>query len=223
MEQPPTIEVWNDICVPHCYTGEVVLLRAIEDLGLQGRVRVKLRAFELDPAFPPGKTLDVPHCVAQKYGCSLPEALEKIEAASAMARKAGIDMKFASAVFCNTRPAHRVLKYAASEFGDATALKVNLAFLAAYFTQNLVLEGETLVAVAASAGLPAEKVRDVVLTNTFEEAVLADEREAARRGIFSIPCFDFNGRFMVNGAVGARGFRQALTEMLAEAGEELQG
>ncbi|WP_165079152.1 MULTISPECIES: DsbA family protein [unclassified Desulfovibrio] len=215
MDKQYTVEVWNDTCVPHCYTGEVVLLRAIADLGLRERVKVRLRAFELDPGFPPGKTIEVPRCVAKKYGCSVPEALEKIAAAEAMARKAGIDMKFAGAVFCNTRSSHRVLKYAASEFGDATALQVNLAFLGAYFTRNLVLEGETLVCVAAAAGLPAEAVRDVVLTNKFEEAVLEDEREAARRGIFSIPCFDFNGKFLVNGAIGLRGFRQALTEMLA--------
>lgn len=214
MEQRYTIEVWNDICVPHCYTGEVVLLRAIEELGLRECVQLRLRAFELDPTFPPGKTIDVPHCVAQKYGCSVSEALEKIEAAEAMARKAGIDMKFAGAVFCNTRPAHRVLKFAEREYGDVAALKVNFAFLAAYFTQNRVLEGETLVNVAADAGLPAGPLRDVVLTNRFEEAVLADEREAARRGIFSIPCFDFNGKFLVNGAIGLQGFRQALTEML---------
>lgn len=129
-----TIEVWNDFCVPHCYTGETHLLRAIGQLGLEEKISVRLRAFELDPGFPPGKTIDVPRCVAKKYGCSLPEALEKIGAASRMARKADIDMKFASAIFCNTRTAHRVLKFAEKEFGDAKALELNFALLGAYFT-----------------------------------------------------------------------------------------
>ena len=216
MQNTFVIEVWNDFCVPHCYTGETLLLRAIEDLGLGGRIRIRLRAFELDPGFPPGETIDVPHCVAKKYGCTLPEALEKIEAAAGMARRAGIDMKFASAIFCNTRSAHRVLKLAEQDYGDAKALEVNFAFLAACFTQNLVLEGETLMAVAAGAGLPAGRVRTVVTSDEFMGAVLGDEAEAARRGIFSIPCFDFNGGFLVRGALDAGGFRGALREMLAQ-------
>lgn len=39
---------------------------------------------------------------ASKYGCALPEALEKIEADSSMASSAGIDMRFGTAVFRNT-------------------------------------------------------------------------------------------------------------------------
>ena len=84
------IEIWNDFIVPHCYTGETLLVRAIDEMGLASRVNIILRAFELDPTFPKGKTIDTPHCVAKKYGCSLSEALEKIEAAASMARAAAI-------------------------------------------------------------------------------------------------------------------------------------
>lgn len=114
------------------------------------------------------------------------------------------------------RAGHRVLKYATHEYGDARALEVNFAFLAAYFTQNLVLEGETLAAVAARAGLPAERLREVLATGEYVDAVLGDEAEAARRGIFSIPCFNFNGKFLVHGALGVEGFREAIRDILAE-------
>lgn len=62
------IGIWNDFCVPHCYTGETLLVRAIDELGLQLRIDIRLRAFELDPSFPKGETIDVPECVARKYG-----------------------------------------------------------------------------------------------------------------------------------------------------------
>ena len=109
------IEIWNDFCVPHCYTGETLLVRAISVLALTEKIAIRLRAFELDPSFPKGRTIDVPQCVARKYGCSLPYALEKIEAAAGMSRAVGIDMKFRTAIFCNTRDAHRLLKFAYTE------------------------------------------------------------------------------------------------------------
>lgn len=71
------IDIWNNFCVPHCYTGETLLLRAIDEMGMTSKINIKLRAFELDPAFPKSRTIDVPHCVAGKYGCSLPKALER--------------------------------------------------------------------------------------------------------------------------------------------------
>lgn len=100
------IEIWNDFCVPHCYTGEFLQISAMEKLGVKDQIAIRLRALELDPSFPKGKTIDVPQCVARKCGCTLPETLEKIGVAASMARAAGIDMKFSSAIFCNTRNAH---------------------------------------------------------------------------------------------------------------------
>lgn len=208
------IEIWNDFCVPHCYTGETLLMRAMEELGVKDRIRIRLRAFELDPSFLKGKTIYVPQCVARKYGCSLPEALEKIEAASSMARAAGIDMKFSSAIFCNTRDGHRLLKYACAEYGDELALKLNFALFAAYFTQNLVLDDENLVKIARSVGMDSNMAEEVLKTGKYEAEVITDEREAAARGVYAIPYFDFDGKFSVSGSMPLNGFRDAVTKMI---------
>lgn len=213
------IEVWNDFCVPHRYTGETLLIRAIDELDLGERVKIRLRAFELDPGFPEGRTIDVRQCVARKYGCSLPEALEKIGYAENMARAIGIDMKFATAVFCNTRNAHRALKYVELDFGDEAALKLNFAFLTAYFTSNLVLDDANIVRVCGASGFDEDAVRNVLESGEYEKAVLDDEREARERGIYAIPYFDFAGKFAINGAASLDIFRQALERMVQSEGE----
>ena len=208
------IEIWNDFCVPHCYTGETLLLRAIDEMGLASRIDIRLRAFELDPAFPKGKTIDVPQCVARKYGCTLPEALEKIEAAASMARAAGIDMKFKTAVFFNTRDAHRLMKFAYAEYGNKMALDLNFALFAAYFTQNLILDDDSLLKIAARIGMDAQLSEDVLKSGKYEAQVIADEREAAEKGIHAIPHFDFDGKFSVGGSMSLAGFREAVGRMM---------
>lgn len=208
------IDIWNDFCVPHCYTGETLLIRAMEELGVRDKVKIRLRAFELDPSFPKGKTIDVPRCVAKKYGCSLPEALEKIEAASGMARTAGIDMKFSTAIFYNTRDAHRLLKSAYAEYGNELALQLNFALFAAYFTQNLVLDDENLVKIAQSVGMDRQYSEELLKSEKYESEVLADEKEAAERGIYAIPYFDFDSKFSVSGSMPMDGFRDAIRKMI---------
>lgn len=208
------IEIWNDFCVPHCYTGETLLLRAITQMGLASQIDIKLRAFELDPTFPQGKTVDVPHCVARKYGCTLPEALEKIEMTENMARAAGIDMKFKTAVFCNTRNAHRLMKFAYATYGNEMALKLNFALFAAYFTQNLILDVETLQRIAEHVDMEPQQSADVLKSAKYESEVIDDEKEAAARGIYAIPYFDFDGKFSVGGSMSQNGFMDAIARMI---------
>lgn len=208
------IEIWNDFCVPHCYTGETLLARAIAEMGLTSKIDIKLRAFELDPTFPRGKTIDVPQCVARKYGCSVLEALEKIEAAASMARAAGINMKFRTAIFCNTRDAHRLMKFAYAEYGDEMALKLNSRFFSAYFTQNLILDDENLQKIAEYVGMDPQMSANVLKSGQYESEVVADEREAAARGIYAIPYFDFDGKFSVGGSMSLDGFRNAIGRMM---------
>lgn len=189
------IQIWNDFCVPHCYTGEVLLSKAIEELGLSNKVSLKLRAFELDPDFPKGKIIDIPTCVARKYGCSMAEGLKKIEYAAQLGREAGIDIRFRSAVFCNTRDAHRLLKFSQIEHGDNKAWQLNMALLHAYFTENKILDVPTLVGIAHEVGLPSDKSLEVLRTGAYLTEVLADEELAYRHGIHSIPCFVFDNKY----------------------------
>lgn len=214
------IDVWNDFCVPHCYTGERLLVRAIGEMDLEDKIDIRLRAFELDPGFPKGKTIDIPQCVAKKYGCTMAEALEKIDYAASMARAAGIDMKFRTAVFSNTRDAHRLLKSVEREHGDGMALQLNFALFDAYFTRNLVLDDENLVKIAAETGLNAKNAQKVLASDEYLQDVLADEHEAAARGIYAIPYFDFGGKFAINGATTLAGFRQAILKMMDDNGEK---
>lgn len=208
------IKVWNDFCVPHCYTGEVLLLKAINELDLENKVTVRLKTFELDPTFPKGQTIGVPECVAKKYGCSMEEGLEKIEYASMLGREAGIDMRFKTTVFCNMRDAHRLLKYVEHEYGNEAALKFNFVLMDAYFTKNLILDDSILIMLASENGYDVAMVKEVLKSDLYLEEVLADEKEALRQGIHSIPCFVFDDKYIIRGSMSLEGFKDALSQIL---------
>lgn len=208
------IKIWNDFCVPHCYTGETLLFKAIEEFGMTEKTKVRLKSFELDPTFPKGETIDVPECVAKKYGCSMEDGLEKIEYASMLGREAGLDMRFRTAVFCNMRDAHRVLKYVEHTYGNHAALKFNFVLMDAYFTRTLILNAPTLVTLALENGFDTAQVEAVLKSDKYLDEVLADENEAARKGIHSIPCFVFDDKYILRGAMPLDGFKDIIRQII---------
>lgn len=137
-----------------------------------------------------------------------------------MARAAGIDMKFGTAVFCNTRDAHRLMKCAYSAYVNDMALRLNLAIFAAYFTQNLILDTETLQKIAEHTGMDPKMAADVLNSEKYESKVVADGKEAAQRGIYAIPYFDFDEKFSVGGSMTLAGFRNAIVKMMEMKGEK---
>lgn len=134
--------------------------------------------------------------------------------AEELARSAGIDMKFGMAVFCNTRNAHRLMKFAYAQYGSGVALKLNFNLFAAYFTQNLILDDENLVKIAGQTGMDREMAKSVLKSWEYEAEVVADERNSAARGIYAMPYFDFAGKFSVGGAMSLARFKKAINEML---------
>jgi predicted DsbA family dithiol-disulfide isomerase len=72
---------------------------------------------------------------------------------------------------------------------------------------------DTLVAVANSVGLAADKAREVLETRQFQEAVDADWQRARVLGITGVPTFVANGR----GVVGAQPY-EVLERLVLVAG-----
>lgn len=205
------ITIWSDFACPYCYIGETRLMRAIDELGLNDEVVIDYRAFELDPTAPKEVTTTTPERFAMKYRLTLDGAKEQIEQISSLGRELGIDFRYATTQYSNTRDAHRLMKLAEAKYDRATVGRLNEALFAAYFTENLVLsDHKVLMDKALSVGMKEEDVKAVLESDMYDDEVRFDEREAAMRGVRGVPYILFNGDFAVPGAMSIDSFKSAL-------------
>ncbi len=210
-----TLTVWSDFACPYCYIGETRLERAIAQLGLKDQVQIDYRAFELDPTAPKEVVSSTPERVAMKYRLSLEGAKEQIEQISNLGKELGIDFRYATTQYSNTRDAHRLMKLAEAKYDRDTVAKLNEALFKAYFVENLVLaDHQVLLDKALSVGMKEEEVKGVLDSDKYDDEVRFDEREAAMRGVRGVPYIVFGGDFAVPGAMSIDGFKSALEREL---------
>lgn len=210
-----TITIWSDFACPYCYIGETRLQRAIDELGIADDVKIDFRAFELDPTAPKEVTTNTPERFAMKYRLSLEGARQQIEQISQLGRELGIDFRYATTQYSNTRDAHRLMKLAEDKYDSSVVGRLNEALFAAYFTENLVLsDHKVLLDKAVSVGMKEEDVKEVLDSDRYDDEVRFDEREAAMRGVRGVPYVVFNGGFAVPGAMTVEGFKSALEREL---------
>jgi predicted DsbA family dithiol-disulfide isomerase len=89
--------------------------------------------------------------------------------------------------------------------------------LLAYMTEGAPIgDPETLVRLAAEAGLDAEEVRATLASDAFAREVRDDEDEARQLGISGVPFFVFAGKLAVSGAQPAELLLRALTQSWKE-------
>ena len=210
------VDVWSDIACPWCYVGKRRLEAALEKFPHRDAVEVVWRAYELDPAAPQERTSDVPYAerIAKKYGCSMKEAESMVTRMTDVAATDGLDFHFERIRPGNTFDAHRVL-HLALERGKQDAVKERL--LLAYMTEGAPIgDVETLVRLAAEAGLEAEEVRATLASDAFTLEVRDDEDEARQLGISGVPFFVFAGKLAVSGAQPAELLLRALAQSWKE-------
>ena len=215
------LTIWSDFACPYCYIGETRLQRAIEELGLKDDVEIDFRAFELDPTAPKEVTTTTPERFAMKYRLSVEGAKKQIEQISNLGKELGIDFRYMTTQYSNTRDAHRLMKLAEAKYDRATVGRLNEALFAAYFTENLVLSDHAvLLAKAIGAGMKEDEVKEVLESDKYDDEVRLDEREAGMRGIHGVPYIVFNGSFAVPGAMSIEGFKDALERELRKQGKQ---
>lgn len=214
------LDIWSDIACPWCYVGKRRLEAALAQFEHRDSVEIVWRAFELDPSAPRvrDKSVSLVERLAKKYGTSTAQAQGMMDRMTNVAREDGLDFHFEIAQAGNTFDAHRVL-HLAHERGKQDAVKER--FLRAYMTEGEAIgDIETLVRLAAEAGLDEEEVRATLLSNAYEKEVRSDEREARENGITGVPFFVLGGRYAVSGAQPAelllRALKQAWSELVAK-------
>jgi predicted DsbA family dithiol-disulfide isomerase len=203
-----SVEIWSDVVCPWCYIGKRRFENALAQFEHRDEVEVRYRSFELDPSAP--TQIDGPPAerLASKYGISVEEAASSQAQLTAMAAAEGLEYHLDRTRGGNTFDAHRLLQLAADR-GVQPDVKERL--MRGYFTESEpVGDHETLVKLAAEAGLDADEARAALQSDAYAEAVREDEMLAQRIGIQGVPFFVLGRRFGVSGAQPAELMLEAL-------------
>jgi predicted DsbA family dithiol-disulfide isomerase len=119
--------------------------------------------------------------------------------------------------FYNTFDAHRLLLWAVQE-GRQIELKKIL--LRAYFSEGQnPSDRQTLVRLAAEAGLDAAATQEVLASGAFAKEVRELEEFYRQRGINSVPAMILNGRHLVSGSQSVEYYEQMLRQMASASAE----
>jgi predicted DsbA family dithiol-disulfide isomerase len=214
------VEIWSDVVCPWCYIGKRRFEAALAEFPHRDQVEVEWKAFELDPtseSAPAGTVVgprDQAIRLAEKYGTDVDSAQRMVDNVVTQAAADGLEYRLDRAVPANTVDAHQVIHLGGLR-GIQDAVKERL--MRAYFTDGeAVGDRDTLVRLAAEAGLDADEVRSALDEGRYVGAVRADEAEAQALGIRGVPFFVVDRKYGVSGAQPADVLRQVLDKAWGE-------
>jgi predicted DsbA family dithiol-disulfide isomerase len=192
------IDIWSDIVCPWCAIGKAHLDAALAQFEHADETELVWRSFELDPGAPAVRDGDYPTMLAQKYGTTVAGGEAMVQRMTTTAAESGLEFHLDRARPGNSFDAHRLVHLAADR---GRQLAVKQRFLQAYLSEGEAIgEHETLVRLAAEAGLDPEEARGVLASDAYADAVRADESEALRLEITGVPLFLVDGRLAIPGA-----------------------
>lgn len=208
------VEIWSDVVCPFCYIGKRRFEHALEKFPNRNDVEIEWRSFQLDPEVKPVPGMSINEYLAKRKGVSVAEGKQMNDYMADMAKEVGLHYDFDKAVVTNTTNAHQLIQLAKKhQLGD----KAEERFFAAYYTEGQDLNNpETLVKLAAEIGLDETESRQVLQNDTYKEAVLHDQYEAAQVGARGVPFFVFNNKYAISGAQPTETFLQALNQIWQE-------
>ena len=208
------ITYWSDFACPYCYIGNTRLKRAIDDLGLD--VEFDIRAFELDQNAPTDVQSTTVERFALKYGLSIEDAEKQVSQISNLGIEEGIDFKYESTLYTNTRDAHRLMKLAQDRHPEAVERLATLLF-DAYFVENLKLaDRKVLLDIGLEVGLDESEINEVLESDLYDSQVQRDEDIAINGGIHAVPFYLFDNKYSIPGALSYEDFKSVLSQIMAE-------
>jgi predicted DsbA family dithiol-disulfide isomerase len=214
------IEIWSDVVCPWCYIGKRRLEKALDGFehASGGKsVEIVWRSFELDPSAPKLPVETVAEALGRKYGGGPEAGRQMVDRVEAVAAEEGLLFRHHQSLRVSTVDAHRVLHLALETGGPELQGRLKEALLSAYFieTEN-VADHDTLLRIAAEVGLDEVRVKEVLVTDEYADAVEADIREAAALGATGVPFYVIDRKYGVAGAQPSEVFAQVLERAWSE-------
>jgi len=211
------ITYWSDFACPYCYIGNIRLKRAIEELEINGDIEFDIRAFELDQNAPKSVESSTVERFALKYGLSVEDAQNEVDGISKLGINEGIDFKYSTTLYTNTRDAHRLMKLAGDKYDSNVVERLSNLLFDAYFSKNLKLaDSEVLLDVSQNAGLDELDVKEVLSSSLYDDEVQKDEDIALSNGIHGVPFYILDRKYSVPGALSYDDFKTVLNQIITE-------
>ena len=213
MSTPVKIDFVSDVACPWCAIGLAALERAMVNIGGDLQVELHFQPFELNPDMGPEGESIADH-LGRKYGLSAEQLAQNGEVLRQRGEALGFrfDLQKRDRIY-NTFDAHRLLHWA-GELGAAQQHALKRALLQAYHGEGRnVSDRDTLVAIAADAGLDAGEARRMLEADTYAAKVREREHFYQQQGIRAVPSVIFNDRHLVQGGQPVEVFEQALRQL----------
>lgn len=214
MENKMKVEIWSDVMCPFCYIGKRKFEAALNTFQHKDSVQVVWRSFELNPNLNYKPERDAFSYIAEIKGQTREWSVKVHDTMTKSAKSVGLEYNFDKAKITNSFDAHRVIQLAKKyQMTD----EVEERFFKAYFTDGeLMSDHETLVRLAAEAGLSKEEVTTALETDQYAEEVRNDVAEARRLGINGVPFFVLDQKYGVSGAQDTSVFTETLQKAFDE-------
>ena len=207
------IDFVSDVVCPWCAIGLASLEQALERTRGEVDADIHFQPFELNPQLG-AEGEDMVEHLQKKYGMSAAQVAANQEAI----RQRGADLGFTFDMArrgrtYNTFDAHRLLHWAELE-GKGRELKH--ALLRAYFTDGRDVSGhETLLDVATSVGLPADRAREILASDAYAGEVRTVEQFFLQQGIQGVPAVIIDRKHLISGGQPVEVFERALRQIAA--------
>jgi len=211
------IDFVSDVACPWCAIGMSALDRALTRIGADvGEIEVHLQPFELNPTMGP-EGADAAEYLSEKYGLSSEQLATNRARIAERGAAEGFRFGTRSHVW-NTFDAHRLLFWAGAEGPAGAQRALKRALLKAYHGDDRNIgSADVLVELAAAAGLPAERAREVLERGEFADEVRQAERFWQEIGIHSVPAVIVDRKHLISGGQPSAVFEQALRQIAAQA------
>ena len=210
------LDIFSDPVCPWCLIGKTWLDRALEARP-DHPFAVAWHPFRLNPDMP-AAGMDRREYLEMKFGS--PEAAVRVYAqVDAAAREAGLTLDLGAITRTpDTLDAHRLIHWAGLE-GRQTA--VVSALFDAYFRRGRDIgDAETLVEIAAGAGMDPDLARRLLASDADRTDTAERDRRARAAGIKAVPTFIVAGRHVVAGAQRPEFWMQVIDELVAAEGPQ---
>lgn len=207
------IDFVSDVVCPWCAIGLTSLEQALARTRGEIEADIHFQPFELNPQLG-AQGEELVGYLGRKYGRSAGQVADNQEAIRQRGAELGFtfDMERRRRTY-NTFDAHRLLHWA-GEAGGQRELKH--ALLRAYFTEGRdVSDHDTLVDVAASVGVPADRAREILGSDIYADDVRTIEQFFMQHGIQAVPAVIIERKHLISGGQPVEVFEQALRQVAA--------